>query len=122
MSSNEEKMRNALERIERWFGEFPETGQFWDNEKTQPMSYSACWGSNGERDFMRKIARDALKESSMGLDSKLDSIRYCIKIGAVEDAQEHIFDLLRGLPIRDTPDSQLTPDGLQLKALWSRHS
>lgn len=53
-------LREALERVERWFGEFPETGQFWDKEKSQPMSYAACWGSNGERDFMRTIARAAL--------------------------------------------------------------
>lgn len=51
-------MRTALERIERWFGEFPDTGRAWDDGS--PMSYGACFGSNGERDFMRSIARAAL--------------------------------------------------------------
>lgn len=52
---------HALERISRWVGEFPETGRFWDEPKNaQPMSYSACYGSNGERDYMRKVALDAL--------------------------------------------------------------
>jgi hypothetical protein len=50
----------ALKRIERWHGEFPETGEYWDKEKTQMMSYAACFGSNGERDFMRNIARSSL--------------------------------------------------------------
>ena len=58
------KMREALEKIERWFGEFPETGRFWlsedGTESDRPMSYGATWGSNGERDFMRAVARSAL--------------------------------------------------------------
>jgi len=56
-----DRMQAALERIERWFGEFPETGSFWDNDSRRPMSYGARYGSNGERDFMRQIAREALK-------------------------------------------------------------
>jgi hypothetical protein len=59
-----EMLRGALERIERWFGEFPETGRFWPSEdpteSARPMSYGAAWGSNGERDFMRAVARAAL--------------------------------------------------------------
>lgn len=56
-----ERMRGALERIERWHGEFPATGRYWDEPKNaEPMSYSSCFGSNGERDYMRKVARDAL--------------------------------------------------------------
>lgn len=55
-------VRAALEQIERWDG-FPETGEFWDREKTQPISYGAQFGSNGERDFMREIARKALSAS-----------------------------------------------------------
>jgi hypothetical protein len=55
-----ERLRAALTRIEKWFGEFPETGKFWEDDATRPMSYGACYGSNGERDFMRQIARDAL--------------------------------------------------------------
>jgi hypothetical protein len=54
----------ALERIERWQGEFPATGKFWENTdgtiSDRPISYGAQNGSNGERDFMRAVARDAL--------------------------------------------------------------
>lgn len=61
-----ERLRAALEKIERWFGEFPETGKFWENDdgsqSDRPMSYGACYGSNGERDFMRLVARAALSE------------------------------------------------------------
>ena len=56
-----QKYRTALHKIAKWFGEFPDTSRFWDEEKTKPMSYCACFGSNGERDFMRKIAAEALK-------------------------------------------------------------
>jgi hypothetical protein len=55
-----DRYHDALEKIERWHGEFPVTGRFWDDDKTQPMNYSACWGSNGERDYMRAVARKAL--------------------------------------------------------------
>lgn len=61
-----EPMRAALERIERWFGEFPETGRFWDDACTQPMSYGSAFGSNGERDYMRGIARAALAAATDG--------------------------------------------------------
>ena len=56
-------LRQALERIERWFGEFPETDRFWDDEKTQPMTYGAAFGANGERDYMRSVARHALTQA-----------------------------------------------------------
>lgn len=59
-----ERLRAALTRIEKWFGEFPETGKFWDNAdgsiSDRPMNYGAYYGSNGERDYMRAIARKAL--------------------------------------------------------------
>lgn len=52
------RLRTGLERVERWFGEFPDSGRFWDDG--EPMSYSAAFGSNGERDYMRSVAREAL--------------------------------------------------------------
>lgn len=52
------------------------------------------------------------------LDDKLEGIRYCIINGHEEDAHEHILDLLRGLRCKSKPDSELTPVGLKLKALW----
>ena len=51
-------LKKALQTIARWHGEFPETGKTWDDGS--PMSYAACYGSNGERDYMRQIALDAL--------------------------------------------------------------
>ena len=51
----------ALERINRWHGEFPPSGRYWDTpHNTLPMSFSACNGSNGERDYMRDVARAAI--------------------------------------------------------------
>lgn len=64
MTENEKNMLKALARIEKWFGEFPHTGKFWENEdgtiSDREMSYAACFGSNGERDYIRSIARDAI--------------------------------------------------------------
>ncbi len=51
---------SALQRIAKWHDEFQETGQAWPDGK--PMSYGAAYGSNGQRDFMRKVAQDALDE------------------------------------------------------------
>jgi hypothetical protein len=48
----------ALKIIQKW--QLPATGQFWDNEQTQPMSYEAAYGSNGVRDFMRNLANEAI--------------------------------------------------------------
>ncbi len=52
------RYRAALTRIAKWFGEFPGTGKY--HADGVPMSFSYCYGSNGERDFMRGIAQDAL--------------------------------------------------------------
>lgn len=61
-----ERLREALEKVERW--QFPPTGKFW--ESGTPVSYGAAYGSNGERDYMRNVARAALaatrKEDSGG--------------------------------------------------------
>jgi hypothetical protein len=64
----EQQLREALEFIERWSHEsFPRTGRTW--EDGSPMSYSAAFGSNGERDYMRGIARTALAASPAPVDS-----------------------------------------------------
>lgn len=52
-------MQAALEKIGRWQGEFPHTEQF--HADGTEMSYGWCYGSNGERDYMRQIARQALE-------------------------------------------------------------
>lgn len=48
----------ALEQIERWDG-FPCTGETWEGSG-RPVSYAVAFGSIGERDFMRAVARKAL--------------------------------------------------------------
>lgn len=56
------KLRQALERIKRWEGEFPETGRYWDApENTRPMSFGSCYGSMGEINYMRNLASQALE-------------------------------------------------------------
>ena len=52
-----ERYKNALERVARWFGEFPQVPS---RDGTEPISYGSAYGSNGERDYMRRIAYDAL--------------------------------------------------------------
>jgi hypothetical protein len=61
-SERAKELEEALEKIARWIGEFPETGDKWDDGT--PVSYGAAFGSNGERDYMRTIASDALKKAS----------------------------------------------------------
>lgn len=53
-----ERLRAALQRVARWHGEFPDSCRQWPDG--QPMSYAAAFGSNGERDYMRQIALNAL--------------------------------------------------------------
>ena len=52
-------LRDVLKRIANW--ELPETGQYWDNERTRPMSYAAAYGSDGEQAYIREIALQALE-------------------------------------------------------------
>jgi len=59
-----EKLRDALTTVKKW--KFPETGKFWDEDKPFPkekMSYGAAYGSNGERDYMKGIASEALSSA-----------------------------------------------------------
>ncbi len=56
LNSGDAELRKALEIVARW--ELPETGEKWGDGT--PMSYGAAFGSNGERDYMRKVARAAL--------------------------------------------------------------
>lgn len=56
------ELLKALELIAAW--KMPPTGQFWDKEEKEPMSYGACYGSNGERDYIISIARKAIQKST----------------------------------------------------------
>lgn len=48
----------------------PDTGRTW--ESGEPMSYGACYGSNGERDYMKDVAAFALGRISIGYDQSAD--------------------------------------------------
>ena len=70
--SENRRFKTVLERIAKWFGEFPPSNRAWDDGT--PMSYSAAFGSNGERDYMRGIALEALskkKYSKLTASSKI---------------------------------------------------
>lgn len=56
------RLRLGLEKIEIWFEQFPPSGSTWPDGT--PMSYGAAFGSNGERDFIRKLAGDTLDEAA----------------------------------------------------------
>lgn len=51
-----ERVKEILEKIQRWHGEFPEAPL----HNGKPQSYGAAFGSNGERDYMRGMAGYAL--------------------------------------------------------------
>lgn len=53
------ELEAALKRIAKWHGEFPDTGKTW--EDGTPISYESSYGSNGERDYMRSVAQQALE-------------------------------------------------------------
>lgn len=52
---------DVLQKIANW--ELPDTGKFWDNENTQPMSYEACNGTNGSRDYFKSLAQKAINKA-----------------------------------------------------------
>lgn len=69
-----ERLREALGRIERWFGEFPRSERL-DRDGTE-MPYGIAFGSNGERDYIRGIARAAIaradaKEAVVGVPERV---------------------------------------------------
>ena len=57
LEEGDAKMIAALTRIEKWIGEFPEVGM----RDGKIGSYGYAYGSNGERDYMRAVARKALE-------------------------------------------------------------
>ena len=52
------------------------------------------------------------------LDVRLESLRDSIVHGYDEEAQNHLFALLRGLRCKDLPDDQLTRYARSLKREW----
>ena len=58
------RLQTALQKVVNW-NCFPSTGRFYgEPANTRPMSYGACYGSNGERDYMRNLAKKALLTST----------------------------------------------------------
>lgn len=53
-------MKEALESIVEW--KLPPTGRFWDDEKKEPMSYETVYGFGWARDYIKAIAKEALKK------------------------------------------------------------
>lgn len=53
-----DNLEEVLKKIVAW--EQPPSGQFWDKEKTQPMSYETAFGSVGIRNYFRQMAQEAL--------------------------------------------------------------
>lgn len=58
VSAELERMRGALEKIAKWNGEFPTVFR-----AGKLISFEGEFGSNGERDYMREVARAALLPS-----------------------------------------------------------
>lgn len=58
------EMLEALERIKTW--EMPDTGKTWDDGTK--MSYVAAYGTNGERDVIKDIARCAIAKAEQELN------------------------------------------------------
>lgn len=51
------RYRAALEKIDRW--DMPATGQYWSD--SSPKLYGTIYGSRGEKDYIRRLAREALE-------------------------------------------------------------
>lgn len=66
LSMENRRYKKALVRIQKWFDEFPATGRAWPDGA--PMSYSAAFGSNGERDYMRQVAENALSGQNVQVE------------------------------------------------------
>ena len=54
-------LKETLLKIANW--ELPVTGKFWDDNKSQPVSYEAAHGSNGARDYIKALAAKAIKSA-----------------------------------------------------------
>jgi len=52
------RMKKALVKIRKWYGEFPRSQRYFEDGRE--MSYGSAFGSNGERDYMRRVADNAL--------------------------------------------------------------
>ncbi len=58
MTDKTNELKDAVQKIANW--EMPKTGKYWDDEKTQEMSYGACYGTQGEQLIIQDYAQNAL--------------------------------------------------------------
>lgn len=63
-----EQLEKALKAIADW--ELPATGRYWDKEKTDPMSYEACHGSTGVKEYFMKLASEVLNNKNTADDTE----------------------------------------------------
>ena len=61
LTAQRDELLAALKRIEAW-NSFPPTNEFWTGSLV-PVSYETKFGSNGARDFMRSVAREAIERA-----------------------------------------------------------
>ena len=58
MTDKTNELKDAMQKIAKW--EMPKTGKYWDDKKTQEMSYAACYGTQGEQLIIQDYAQNAL--------------------------------------------------------------
>lgn len=94
-----EMLSTALGRIERW-SEFPPA----TDRKGKSIPYGAAYGSNGERDYMRRLATAALGAAKGGKCEPHDAERGCEAwLRAMREVP--IFTGLDSLHIRNMADA-----------------
>lgn len=107
-SESYERMRRALTIIANWT--LPETGEYWDKERTRPVSYEAEHGSNGVRDYMKNLAAQTL------LATPTDS---AVNAGAVPyDAIVRTLDDAMSAAVANGANSVSMPDYMVEVAAW----
>lgn len=67
-----DRLREALCVIAKW--KLPPSGKTWDDGT--PMSYGAAFGSNGERDYVRTVASNALAAPATGEAARQDGVEH----------------------------------------------
>lgn len=96
------RMEKALRKIARWHNEFPSTGRFWDEPtNARPMSYGAAYGSNGERDYMRQIALNALAAVGENEGQKQEPNQKADVAERVREALERSVNACIDMPMPD---------------------
>jgi len=116
MSDPNRTLIKALRRIEEWFNEFPMSGKYFDGKE---LTYGSAFGSNGERDYMRTIAKNALVQYEKQLNSQnnqkneeMDEIlniwcQYTGKYISKDVFLDQICEIIEDYMINSTPNQTL---------------